>query len=130
MAQRIQSIKSQVSTNGYVSSAFEYWRFQDFLTPEENTERLNVRKFLEAEIAPYINDYVERAEFPAALIEKVKPLKIMEKLLPAPYGENRSFTFIGCLLAEFARIDLGLGTFFLLNWGLVITTILELGSKE
>jgi len=48
-----------------------------------------------------------------------------------PYGTGKlTETGIGIILAEFARIDLGLATFMTLNWGLVLTTLELLGSEE
>ncbi len=85
---------------------------------------------MKTEIAPYIGEFVEKAEFPYPLVEKLKSAKIFNYFLKKPYGENFSSLGIGCLLAEAARVDAGVATFCAVSWGLVMTTILELGSQE
>jgi acyl-CoA oxidase len=113
-----------------VDSSFDYLNFKEFLSPQEEELRKTLRAFLEAEIAPTINDYYEKAEFPYALVKKLKALNIFKYFLPKPYGEEVSNVCKGVLIAELARIDLGFGTFVLLCWGLVMITLLKLGSKE
>lgn len=80
--------KNQISKPSYVDSAFDYFRFSDFLTPEENKNRLKLRALLEREIAPTINDYVERAEFPEEYIPKLRDSKIFHYLLAKPFGKS------------------------------------------
>lgn len=74
----------------YVDSSIEYLRFNELLTPEEDAIRKHVRKFAETEIAPYINDYVERAEFPEFLLPKIREVNLFDYFLKAPYGKGLS----------------------------------------
>lgn len=94
-----------------MDSAFDYFRYSDFLTPEENKNRLRLRTFLEREIAPTINDYVERAEFPEEYIPKLRDSGLFEYLLDKPFGKSDSLFKQGLIYAELARIDAGLATF-------------------
>lgn len=132
MASRLELLKNQLSTpkTNYVDSAFEYLRFPEFLTPEEEELRLGIRAFAEREIAPHINDHIERAAFPDFLLPKLKEAKFFENFLLKPYGQSRS-VLIGCILAaEIARIDAGCATFCIVQYGLSMYTIEKLGSEE
>jgi len=40
-----------------------------------------VREFVDTHAAPVIAGYVERAEFPQEIVEKLKPVKLIHKLL-------------------------------------------------
>jgi hypothetical protein len=57
-------------------------------------------------------------------------LKFFNHFLPKPYGEEVSEVCKGVLIAELARIDLGLATFIIVEWALLMTTILKLGSDD
>jgi hypothetical protein len=50
------------------------------------------------------------------LIEKLKLLKPFHHFLKAPYGNEISTVGKGLLLAELSRIDVGLGTFFAVQY--------------
>ena len=132
MTSRLELLKNQLSTpkTNYVESAFEYLRFPEFLTPEEEELRLQVRAFAEREIAPVINDYIERAAFPEFLLPKLKEVKFFENFLLKPYGHGRSVLIGGILAAEIARVDAGCATFCIVQYGLSMYTIEKLGSEE
>jgi hypothetical protein len=62
-------------------------------------------------VRPVINEYYESATFPNLVLEKLKPLDLLGKLLKPPYGENIRPLFKGILFIELARVDVGLATF-------------------
>lgn len=92
--------------------------------------RLRVRQFVESEIVPTIDPYVEEAKFPEYLLPKLKSLNILEHFLKAPYGKPLSTFAQGMLVAELARGDAGACTMVLVQYALVMYTIETLGSEE
>ena len=92
--------------------------------------RLRVRQFVESEVIPNIDPYVEEAKFPEFLVPKFKELNIMDYFLQPPYGKGYSMTCLGCIIAELARGDAGVCTFVLVQWALAAFTIESLGSEE
>lgn len=77
-----------------------------------------------------INEFVEKAQFPKSLLPEIRSLNIFEKWLKAPHGSPFSTGGIGASIAELARIDAGLATFLLVQWGLAMSTIELLGSED
>lgn len=73
-----------------MDSAFDFFHFGDFLSSEDNEYRLKLRAFLEKEIQPTINNYVEKAEFPEEFIPKLKEIGVFHYLLDKPFGKSTS----------------------------------------
>ena len=84
---------------------------------------MRVRQFVESEVIPNIDPYVEEAKFPEYLLPKLKELNIMDYFLKPPYGKGFSMTAIGCIFAELARGDAGVCSMVLVQWGLDAFTI-------
>ncbi len=55
----------------------DYFRIADQLTSEERGYWRRTRDFVDDEVLPVINDYWERAEFPAPLVVKLAELGIV-----------------------------------------------------
>jgi len=53
----------------YISSAYDYLDFDEFLTPSEKEKRKKLRIYLQ-EMSPKLNEYYEKQEFPMDLIRK------------------------------------------------------------
>jgi acyl-CoA oxidase len=51
-----------------VYDPYEYIHLNDLITPEENSLRLKIKEFVDKEIKPTINDYVETATFPGPIV--------------------------------------------------------------
>ncbi len=85
--------------------------------------RLRVRQFVESEIIPTIDSYVEEAKFPEYLIPKFRSANILEHFLKPPYGKPLSTFAQGTIIAELARGDAGVCTMVLVQYGLVMFTI-------
>lgn len=131
MSSRLSNISNQVKTKvPIVENAFDYLRFEEFLTPEENQIRLRLRKQLETEVEPTVHEYIEKQELPAAWLKKLRELDFMKYFVKAPYGQEKSLMFKGIILSEFFRIDSSVGTHILVLWGLTISTIERFGSEE
>ncbi|KAL4510571.1 hypothetical protein ABPG72_004725 [Tetrahymena utriculariae] len=130
MATRLNDYKNQISKPSYVDSAFDYFRFGDLLSNEDNEFRLKLRAWLEKEIQPTINDYVERAEFPEEYIPKIRETQVFHYLVDEPFGKGKSILTQGVMAAELSRIDAGIGTFAIVQAGLLTATIDQLGNED
>src|SRR3954453_21089139 len=56
------------------------------LTPEQRALRRAVREFARAEIAPKVDDYERRGQFPTELIREVGRLGYLGCMIPLAYG--------------------------------------------
>jgi glutaryl-CoA dehydrogenase len=100
------------------------------LTLSQRATQMSVRRFMEREIRPIINDYWERGEFPHEIVPK------FDELGQAFLGQG-DYTFpppsplmFGILSMELARVDPSMTTFFAVHWGLCMGSIAMFGSPE
>jgi glutaryl-CoA dehydrogenase len=89
-----------------------------------------VRAFSAAEVVPIINDYWERAEFPAALIPGLAALNLAGGTIRGYGCPGLTPVAAGLVTAELARGDGSVSTFFGAHSGLAMGTIALLGSEE
>jgi len=113
-----------------VTDPYDFIHLTDIISPEENAIRLKVREFVEKEIRPFINDYVETATFPGPIVQKLRQIDPLGLFFRPPYGKDVSSVTVGLILAELTRVDLGVGTFLAVHYGLSARTIEEFGSEE
>jgi glutaryl-CoA dehydrogenase len=99
------------------------------LTPEERALQLKVRNFMETEIAPIVNDYWLRAEFPFEIIPKMAALNICGVTYKGYGCPGLSPLMEGVLACELARVDTSVSTFFGVQSGLAMGSIYMLGSE-
>ena len=107
--------------------------FYDFAALLDEDDRLllkRVRTFMEERVAPIINVYWGKAEFPFELLESFAELKIAG--LPYHgYGcPGRSFLADGFVSMELARVDPSIATFHGVHNGLALGSIYLCGSEE
>ena len=100
------------------------------LSPEHRALQLKVRKFMESEIKPIVNDYWLRDEFPFEIIDKVRELNICGVTYEGYGCPNLPFLMEGVLAMEMARIDASIATFFGVQSGLSMGSIYICGSEE
>ena len=100
------------------------------ISEEDQALLRRTRDFLEAEVAPVINDYWIREEFPHQLLPKMAELHIMG--LPYQgYGcPGKSTLLDGMMMMELARVDSSMATFRGVHSGLAMGSIYLCGSKE
>jgi glutaryl-CoA dehydrogenase len=107
--------------------------FYDLAALLDEDDRLllkRVRSFMEEHVAPVINVYWGKAEFPFELLEGFADLKIAG--LPyRGYGcPGRSFLADGFVSMEVARVDPSIATFFGVHGGLAMGSLYLCGSEE
>jgi glutaryl-CoA dehydrogenase len=101
------------------------------LVPEEDRALLgHVRGFMEERVAPVINRYWTRAEFPFELVEPWAELGV-GGLAYEGYGcPGRTCLLDGLLAMETARVDASFATFHGVHSGLAMGSIYLAGSEE
>ena len=108
----------------------DFYNISHTLTSDEKALQLKVRKFMEEEVKPIVNDYWLRGEFPHHLIPKIGELDICGITYEGFSNPLRSCLIEGVLAMEMARIDASFATFFGVQSGLVMGSIYLLGSEE
>lgn len=108
----------------------DFYQLSDLLTEEERAIQLKVRKFMEEEVNPIINEYWNKAEFPHELIPKMAALNVCGVTYEGYGCPNLSFVMEGILSSEMARVDASISTFFGVQSGLAMGSIYLCGSEE
>jgi glutaryl-CoA dehydrogenase len=108
----------------------DYFRIADQLTQEELGHLTRVRRFVDDEVLPVINDYWERAEIPWPLIKRMAGLGIVGDGIRGYGCPPMSPIASGLVHMELNRGDGSLGTFLGVQAGLAMKSIAMLGSEE
>jgi len=100
------------------------------LSEEDRALSSRVRDFMEIEVAPIINRYWVREEFPHQLIPEIAMLGIAG-LSYQGYGcPGKSTVLDGVVVMEMGRVDCSIATFFGVHSGLAMGSIYLCGSEE
>ncbi|KAL4456297.1 hypothetical protein ABPG74_014258 [Tetrahymena malaccensis] len=124
--ERVQSISQQL----YTTDSLDILEYNFLYDEEENSIRKRFREVIQREIQPHINEYIEKAQFPTFVRQKLKEFGLFKLFVGPPYGEGRRTRLIGILISEMARIDSGLSLFMLVQWSVLMTTIEWFGSEH
>lgn len=108
----------------------DFYELSDKLMPEQRALQLKVRNFMETEVAPIVNDYWLRDEFPHELIPKFGELGLAGVTYEGYGCPGLPFLMEGVLAMEMARIDSSIATFFGVQSGLTMGSIYLCGSEE
>lgn len=108
----------------------DFYNLSHTLNDEQRAIQLKVRNFMETEVAPIVNDYWVRAEFPFDLVPKMAALNICGVTYKGYGCPGHSNLMEGILAMEMARIDASIATFFGVQSGLAMGSIYMLGSEE
>jgi glutaryl-CoA dehydrogenase len=107
----------------------DYMGFQGLLTDEEKLVRETVRKFVNDEVLPIIDEHAQKETFPLHLIKKMGELGFFGPNLPEKYGcAGLSNVAYGLLMYELERGDSGLRSFASVMGSLVMYPIFAFGS--
>jgi len=108
----------------------DFYDIGQLVGPEDQALLRRVRAFAEEKVAPIINQYWGRAEFPFELIGEYGALSIAG----ASYAEfgcpGKSALLDGLIMMELARVDCSIATFHGVHSGLAMGSIYLCGSDE
>jgi glutaryl-CoA dehydrogenase len=108
----------------------DFYRTADALSPDDRNVLMNVRSFAEERVAPIINDYWGRAEFPFELIPHYAALGIAGAGYSGYGCPGKNSLFDGFVMKELARIDCSIATFHAVHSGLAMGSVYLCGSEE
>ncbi|WP_269936725.1 acyl-CoA dehydrogenase family protein [Arthrobacter sp. HY1533] len=108
----------------------DYFHLDDDLTPDEVLVRDKVRNFAEQQVLPIINDYWEKAEFPAELLAPLAGLGIIGTTIQGHGCPGMSRKAAGMVAREMARADGSLNTFLGVHSNLCMGALNILGSEQ
>jgi glutaryl-CoA dehydrogenase len=108
----------------------DFYSITSVLSAEDQAILQGVRAFMETEVAPIINRYWIRAEFPFELIPKLAALEVAGIAYKGYGCPGKSTLLDGMLAVEMARVDASIATFFGVHSGLAMGSIYLCGSEE
>ena len=108
----------------------DYYLLDELLDDEARAVRDRVRKFVDTELLPVINDYWDRAEFPFPLVARIAELGIIGSTISGYECPGLSRLAAGMVTLEMSRGDGSVNTFIGVQSGLAMGSIALLGSEE
>lgn len=109
----------------------DYYNIEDLLSEEEILVRDSVRKFVDDNVIPVIEEHYQKGTFPMELIPKLGELGVFGMTLPQKYGcaEMNNVAY-GLAMQELERGDSGVRSFASVQSALVMYPIYTFGSEE
>jgi glutaryl-CoA dehydrogenase len=108
----------------------DFYHINTMLSEEDQALLHQVRAFMETEVAPIINHYWTREEFPHQILPGLAALNTVG-LLYHGYGcPGKSTLLDGLVMMELARVDCSIATFMGVHSGLAMGSIYLCGSEE
>jgi glutaryl-CoA dehydrogenase len=109
----------------------DFYKVADVLDPTERAVVKRVRDFMETEVAPIIEDYWGRDQFPHEIIPKLRTLDVnIAGVGYRGYGSaGGSWLLNGFIAMEMARIDSSVATFWGVHTGLSAGSIYLCGDE-
>ena len=108
----------------------DFYRIADLLDAKERAVAQRVREFMEAEVAPIIEDYWARDKFPFEIIPKIAGVGIGGIGYEGYGAAGGSMLLNGFVAMELARIDSSIATFWGVHTGLSAGSIYLCGDEE
>jgi glutaryl-CoA dehydrogenase len=108
----------------------DFYQISGVVSEEDQAVLQRVRAFMEAEVAPIINHYWVREEFPHQLIPGLAKLGIAGTAYKGYGCPGKSSLLDGLIAMEMARVDSSIATFFGVHSGLAMGSIYLCGSDE
>lgn len=101
------------------------------LTEEQQSVQKMVRKFVDKEIIPYIQEWDRNGEFQPAVLKKLADLQLMGVCIPEEYGgAGMDYNTLAIVCAELERGDTAYRTAVSVHTGLNSMTLLQWGTEE
>jgi glutaryl-CoA dehydrogenase len=108
----------------------DFFTYEELLSEAEWEKVNRLRDFLRTQVAPIVDDYWARAEFPHHLIPEVAKLGLLDWADPESGAHKPSNLMTGMTALEFSHADPSISTFFGVHSGLAMGSILTCGSEE
>ena len=108
----------------------DFYAYEELLTEEERDTVARLRGFLRTEVAPIVDDYWSRAEFPFELIEGFAGLGLTRWMDPDSHEPGPRNLLAGVIALELAHADPSIATFFGVHHGLGMGSVHTCGSEE
>jgi glutaryl-CoA dehydrogenase len=108
----------------------DFYAYEELLSDKEREQVERMREFLRAQVAPIVDDYWARAEFPFQLVEGFAKLGLVDWADPNSSEPRPSNLLVGIIALELAHADASVATFFGVHTGLAMGSILTCGSEE
>jgi len=109
----------------------DFYRIDDLLSHEEILVRDTVRRFVDEQVIPVIDQHFEEGTFPSHLIPQMASMGLFGANLPEEYGcANMNNVAYGLVMQELERGDSGLRSFVSVQGALVMYPIYQFGSEE
>ncbi len=107
----------------------DFYELSDKLSDEHRVIQLQLRKMMEEEVQPIVNEYWLHDEFPFEIIDKFRKLNLCGVTYEGYGCPNLPFLMEGVIAMEMARVDASVATFFGVQSGLVMGSIYLCGSE-
>jgi glutaryl-CoA dehydrogenase len=109
----------------------DYYLVDELLTEEQKLIRETVRNYVKKDISPIIEDYAQRAEFPAQIVKQLGDLGCFGPTIPETYGGGGlDYISYGLMMQELERGDSGVRSTASVQGSLVMFPIYAYGSEE
>lgn len=104
--------------------------YLELLTDEQAEVAAQVNRFMRAEVAPIMNDYWSRDEFPRELIGKMRELDLLRRIWNEDGTRRPDAAMMeGVITLEACRVDVSTAVFFGVHSGLAAASI-ALGASD
>ena len=109
----------------------DYYQLDELLTDEHKLIRSTVRDWVKKELAPIIEEYAQKAEFPKQLIKGLAEIGAFGPTIPVEYGgAGLDYMSYGIIMQEIERGDSGIRSTSSVQGSLVMYPIYTYGSEE
>lgn len=100
------------------------------LNDEDAAYRERARAFALDEVAPVIDDYWDRADYPLQLLRRMGELDLLRDGLDLDSRPHQSRLAAGLVGAELSRVDASVNTILGVQGGLALRSVLDCGTEE
>jgi len=108
----------------------DFYAIRDVVDKPDLQLLQRVRWFMDRRIAPIIEDYWARAEFPFEILPELQTLSVAGLGYPGYGCPDRGAVLEGLVTMELARVDCSIATFMGVHSGLAMGSIYLCGSEE
>ena len=108
----------------------DFYGYEQLLSEAEREKVHRIRDFFRTQVAPIVDDYWARAEFPHQLVKGFATLGLLDWADPDSSEPAPSNLLNGITSMEMAHADPSLSVFFGVHTGLALGSIRSFGSEE